>query len=90
VTPDRTGILASSVRPTGQKLTPPASQFPVRVALSQPAKAGDSVKVRLSVSAFVCDEGSSVCRVKNYGWNVPVTFVDGGSTEVKLAAPTAR
>jgi DNA-binding beta-propeller fold protein YncE len=83
-TPGQSGILAGSVSPTGQKLHPPAVQFPVKVPLAQPARAGDSVQVRLSVSAFVCDEGSNLCRIKSYVWNIPVTFDKDGQTSIEL------
>ena len=37
----------------------------------------------LSLSAFVCLP-NSLCTVKNYVWNVPITFTPGGPATVKL------
>jgi thiol-disulfide isomerase/thioredoxin len=82
--PDQPGLLVSSISPTGQKVNPPATTFPLQVELAKPAQAGDSIKLRVSVGAFVCDAGSNLCRIRNFIWNVPVTFDANGKKAVTL------
>jgi hypothetical protein len=44
------------------------------------------VGLKLSVSAFECKKGGAgFCRVRNYVWEVPVTFEAGGSRRVEIS-----
>lgn len=87
-TPDKSGVVAESMA-GGQKLTPPAQTFTLKVPLARPAKPGESFPLRLSVSAFVCNENSNLCTVKSYVWNIPLTVSVGGD-HVVVIAPAAR
>ncbi len=40
--------------------------------LSKPLTAGEELKLKFSVSAFVCSKGSNFCTIKSYAWNVDV------------------
>ena len=62
--------------PEGQKIKPPATKFTITVPLAKPAAAGDKLDLRLSLQTFVCSETSSLCQIKSYVWNIPVTFTD--------------
>jgi hypothetical protein len=84
-TPDQTGILADDYPAGGQRLTPPAASFQVKVPLAKAPKAGETIPLKVSVSAFICSESSSLCRIKSFVWNVPVKFESGGSSSVTLS-----
>ena len=73
-TPEKSGVLGPEVLPEGQKIKPPATKFTITVPLAKPAAAGDKLDLRLSLQTFVCSEASSLCQIKSYVWNVPVTF----------------
>ncbi len=49
------GAWRISVAPTGDTVDPPASSFTVKVPLASASKAGDTLTVKLSVSAFLCE-----------------------------------
>ncbi|HMB04553.1 MAG TPA: thioredoxin-like domain-containing protein [Isosphaeraceae bacterium] len=83
-TPGKSGVLADSASPTGQKLESPRPEFTIDVPLARPAEPGRSIPLKLSLSAFVCNEGSSLCTVKSYVWNIPIAFADGGKEKVTL------
>ena len=87
-TPEKSGLLAESVSPTGQKLEAPKPRFTIQIDLARPARPGDLIPLKLSLSAFVCNEGSSFCTVKSFVWNVPIRVADGGKDKVTLAAAT--
>jgi thiol-disulfide isomerase/thioredoxin len=89
-TPEKSGLLAESVSPTGQKLETPSPKFTIKVDLAHPAKPGESIPLKLSLSAFVCNEGSSFCTIKSYVWNIPIKIAEGGRDRVTLAAAAAR
>jgi thiol-disulfide isomerase/thioredoxin len=80
-TPDKTAILAPELPAEGQKLNPPAKEFKVTVPLAKPAQAGEKLDLRLSLETFVCSETSSLCQVRSYIWNVPITFSDKAPAE---------
>src|SRR5262249_18487066 len=80
-TPGKSGILASEPPPEGQKIKPPSPQFRITVPLAKAAAAGDALILRLSVLAFVCSEKSSLCQIRSYIWNVPVTFSSQAARE---------
>ncbi len=81
-TPEKNGVLGPEVLPEGQKIKPPATKFAITVPLAKPAAAGDKLDLRVSLQTFVCSETSSLCQIKSYVWNIPVTFQ---STEDKGA-----
>ena len=77
-TPGKEAVLSRDVVATVRNVDPPAQQFSVDVPLAQPASKGDAVNLKLSVQAFGCNEGSSLCKVFNFVYNVPITFEEGG------------
>ena len=81
------GSLATEVSPTGQKLAEPAREFAVKLPLARQARTGSTMTVKFSVSAFVCLP-NSLCTVKNYVWNVPITFTPGGAAQGRLTTAT--
>ncbi|HEX8201569.1 MAG TPA: thioredoxin-like domain-containing protein [Isosphaeraceae bacterium] len=86
--PDRADALGSDVSPTGSRIDPPAARFSVPVPLAREASTGESLRLRLSVSAMICREGSEgLCRVQNYVWNIPLAFADGGAPRVAVRTP---
>lgn len=85
---DRPDALASAVEPTGGRVDPPAATFQVEVSLAQPAKAGESLTIRLSTSAFLCE--ATLCEIHSYVWNIPVTFAESGTRTVALTGPVAK
>jgi hypothetical protein len=88
-TPAKSGILAPDLPPEGRKIEPPATEFKITVPLAQTAAAGDALDLRLSLQTFVCSEKSSLCQIRSFIWNVPVTFGSGGSRDpIRLTADT--
>lgn len=81
---ETTGILAPDVVGVGQKVESPSTKFAVKVPLSKPAKAGDSLRLKFSLGTFVCNEKSGLCRVKNYVWTIPVSFTGSKETHVAI------
>jgi len=81
---DPPGSLATEVSPTGQRVAEPTREFVVKLPLARQAPTGSTITVKLSVSAFVCLP-NSLCTVKNYVWNVPITFNPGSPGLVKLS-----
>ncbi len=90
--PSNKGALDESVPPTGSHVEPAKTTFKVPVPLAQPLAAGQVLKVRLSVSSFICKSGASAfCTFQNVIWNVPVRFADDGASKVSLTnAPPAE
>ena len=82
-TPGKQGVLASS-EATGTKIEPPSKTFSLNVPLSGPVDGGAAFDLKVSVGAFVCSEGSNLCTVKSYVWNVPVEVSDGGAEKIDL------
>ncbi len=90
-TPGKTGVLSAELPEAGAKITPPATQFKIDVPLAEAPQVGQSIDLRLSLSAFVCSENSSLCRIQSYIWNIPITFSDsGGSDPIALSVPEGR
>jgi len=81
-TPDQPGVL--NFPASGQRLTPPAKSFKVKVPLAKAPLPGESIPLKVSVSAFICSEASSLCRIKSFVWNVPVKFESGGESAITL------
>ena len=74
-TPNKPGTLSSKLAPEGERISPQVSHFEVTVPLSKTAAVGDTFDLRLSLQTFVCSEASSLCQIRSYVWNVPVSFV---------------
>src|SRR5262249_25369654 len=88
-TPGTSGILAPELPPEGGRIKPPAQEFPIKVPLAKAAAAGDELELRVSVSTFVCDEKSSLCRIRSFIWDLPVKFGPAGAGEpIRLPAET--
>jgi hypothetical protein len=83
--PDKPEALSADNPRTGGQIGPPTSTFNVPVPLASEAKAGESLKLRLSARAMVCLP-NSLCTVKSYIWNVPVTFDTDAPATVKIGA----
>jgi hypothetical protein len=81
---DRPGAFGPEVSTTGQKVDQPSREMRLRLPLARQALTGTSLQLKLSLSAFVCLP-NSLCTVKNYVWNVPITFNPGHPVEVKLS-----
>ena len=84
--PGAADALGEGVSPAGATIAPPKAEFQVSVPLAKAAAEGGSLALKLSVSAFICKTGSEgFCTIKNYVWNIPVTFDAGGSDHVALS-----
>ncbi len=77
-TPGKTGLI--TFPEAGMKLEKPEKNIPVRIGLTKLATAGETLDLKLSVSAFVCSAGSNLCTIKSYVWPVRVTFAANGKT----------
>ena len=83
-TPGKTGLI--KFREDGEKLEKPVKKIPVKVELTKAAVAGETLDLKLSISAFVCSEGSNLCTIKSYAWPVRVKFSAGGKAVVAIPA----
>jgi thiol-disulfide isomerase/thioredoxin len=83
-TPGKTGVLAPEVPITGGKVSPPGPSLRINVPLARPASPGDSFDLKLSLAAFVCNEGSNVCMIKSYVWTIPVTVAENGASHIAV------
>ena len=83
-TPGKTGLLSDQVPATGGKVSPPSQNFTIAVPLARAAAAGDTFELKLSLAAFVCNEGSNVCMIKSYVWNIPVSVAGAGDGRIAL------
>jgi hypothetical protein len=46
--------------------------------------------LRLSASVFECKKtGAGFCRARNYVWEIPIRFSDGGTRLIELSNETA-
>ncbi len=81
-TPDKTGILSPDLPPEGQRIKPQVSHLEIKVPLAKAAAAGDAIDLRLSLQTFVCSEASSLCQIRSFVWNVPISFGAQGASEV--------
>jgi thiol-disulfide isomerase/thioredoxin len=84
-TPDKEGILSSDLSPSGEKVSPPKTQFKITVPLARPTSAGEKFDLKVSLLTLICSEPSSLCRPKSFIWNVPITISESGSNDpIKL------
>ena len=84
---DRPDVFGPEVLPTGQKVDQPSKRFLLKLPLARQALTGSNLNVRVSLSAFVCLP-NSLCTIKNYVWNVPITFAPGSPTEIQVTTAT--
>ncbi len=90
-TPGASGILASDWPIEGRKLKPPSDTFAIEVPLAATPRPGESFKLKVSTSLFVCAEKSNLCMIKSVIWNVPVTVVEsGGAAAITLERQTKK
>jgi DNA-binding beta-propeller fold protein YncE len=86
-TPGNATAIAERAR-GGQRIDPPSATFIIKVPLTKAPKVGETLPLKLSVSAYVCDDKSSVCRIRSFVWNIPVAFADT-KTDVLAIKPEA-
>jgi thiol-disulfide isomerase/thioredoxin len=79
-TPDKEGILSTKLSPTGEKVSPPKTEFKINVPLAKAAKPGETFDLRLSLLTLICSEPSSLCRPRSLIWNVPITISESGAS----------
>lgn len=84
-TPGHTGILSPEVPPAGARIAP-AKQFTLDVIFAEGLKAGQIFDLKISVGAFICSEGSSLCTIKSYIWNIPIEAKAGASDKLVIGA----
>jgi hypothetical protein len=83
--------LLSNTLATGGKLDKPATKFSVLVPLAKPAKSGNTLQLKFSLSTFVCKEGADgFCKLENYVWTIPVTFTDGAPDHIAVSNASAK
>ena len=48
-TPDKEGILSTELSPSGEKVSPPKTEFKITVPLAKAARAGEKIDLKLSL-----------------------------------------
>lgn len=81
--PDAPDSLAGSNPTGGGRIEPPSETVSIPVPLATEAKPGSTLKLRVSLKAMVCLP-NTLCTVRNFVWNVPVTFADGAPDRVTV------
>jgi hypothetical protein len=81
--PDVPDALGAANPKAGGRIETPSDPVSIPVPLSASPKDGESLKLRVSLKAMVCLP-NTLCTVKNFVWNVPVTFADGASDRVTV------
>lgn len=81
--PDAPDALGPENPTTGGHIEPPSETLAIPVPLSVSAKPGETLKVKVSLKAMVCLP-NTLCTVKNFVWNVPVTFEAGAPQRVAV------
>jgi thiol-disulfide isomerase/thioredoxin len=84
-TPGKSGLLSADLPAGVGKVSPPSKKFSVTVPLARPASPGEAFDLKLSLAAFVCNEGSGLCLIKSYVWNIPVSVAGDGDGESHVA-----
>jgi hypothetical protein len=79
------GVLADSPATQGGRVSPPSDRFTIDVPLAKPATPGQALTLKLSTSAFLCQEAR--CEIHSLTFEVPVTFEESGPAAVTLSAP---
>ena len=83
-TPGKTGLLSSQALANGGEVSTPSQSFTITVPLARPAVAGDTFELKLSLAAFVCNEGSNHYRIQSYAWTIPVSVASTGGSHIAL------
>jgi thiol-disulfide isomerase/thioredoxin len=83
-TPEKPGALSDSNPLTGGRIDPPSTTVTIPVPLAAEPAAGDTLSVKVSLSAMVCLP-NTLCTVRNYVWNVPITFTGGAPSQVTVS-----
>ncbi len=81
--PEAANALAPENPKHGGRIETPATTVNVPVPLAAATKPGETLKLRVSLKAMVCLP-NTLCAVKNFVWNVPVTFATGAPDRVTL------
>jgi thiol-disulfide isomerase/thioredoxin len=85
-TPDKEGILSDELSPSGEKVSPPKTEFNIRVPLAKKVEAGEKIDLRVSLLSLICSEPSSLCRPRSLIWNVPITISESAPADpIRLA-----
>lgn len=83
--PDAPDALAEGTATTAVQIDPPAENFTIKVPLAKASVAGETLKIKLSLSVFVCKKGSQgFCTVNNFVWSLPVTFAEDGEKKISI------
>jgi YVTN family beta-propeller protein len=88
--PDQPDALAAEAATNGGRIEPPSVAFALRIPMAQEATPGQTLNLKLSLAVFVCKESSGLCTVKNYVWNIPVTFAKGSKNQISLTNAPAK
>ncbi|GAC1451397.1 MAG: hypothetical protein NVSMB9_36350 [Isosphaeraceae bacterium] len=83
-TPGRNGLLASTYPSQGTKVEPPSARFKLDVPLARDSVPGEKLELKLSIAAFVCNEGSNLCTIKSYLWPIAIEFVANGPRSIPI------
>jgi len=83
-TPGKPGLLSKQVPATGSEVSPPSPNCTITVSLARPVTTGDAFELKVSLAAFVCNDGSNLYRVQSYVWSIPVSVAGSGSAHVAL------
>ena len=81
--PEAPGALGAANPSAGGRIEPPSETVSIPVPLAAEAKAGETLKLRVSLKAMVCLP-NTLCTVRNFVWNVPVTFTAGAPERVNV------
>ncbi|HEY2159554.1 MAG TPA: NHL domain-containing thioredoxin family protein, partial [Isosphaeraceae bacterium] len=81
--PDSASSLGPENPKNGGRIEKPATTVNIPVPLAAAPKPGDTLRLRVSLRAMVCLP-NTLCAVKNFVWNVPVTFTAGAPDRVTL------
>jgi thiol-disulfide isomerase/thioredoxin len=78
--------LSADVPIQGGRIRPPAETFRVDVLLAREPRPGESIRLELSASAFLCR--ASLCEIHSYTWTIPIRFATtGASGPIELTTP---
>ncbi len=83
--PEASQALGAANPSGGGRIESPSETVSIPVPLAAAARAGETLKLRVSLKAMVCLP-NTLCQVRNFVWNVPVTFADGAPDRVTVPA----
>ncbi len=73
----------SLVDPTKGQIAPPADRFTIQASLERPAKEGETMDIKVSLSAFLCT--ASICEIHSYELTLPIEFTADGEPTVSAS-----